>query len=105
MVCHINFYIKLYIKLTNLAVLFEFERQKNATRDDPTTEQFIRAVVNEPEAGLIIVCFSEQQARKFLNLRFIELDMTFKRIHGVIHEIVFSTYLGDSEGNAGKKVI
>lgn len=82
--------------------MFEFERQKAIVAADALAQQFIRMVVNEPDAGLIIICFSDQQAQKFLKLRFLEIDMTFKRVHGCIHEIVFSTYLGDSEGNASK---
>jgi hypothetical protein len=82
----------LYWYLTSsIGVLYEHDQQHCQSN------VYIQEIINDSDGNQLICCFTRQQAKNFLQLKFIQVDMTFKQIYGHITEIVFGYYSNDGQ--------
>lgn len=55
----------------------------------PGGNEYIRHIENDGET-IIIICFTDQQAEHIKDARFLQVDMTYKRVLGDINELVYA---------------
>jgi len=67
-------------------VIHEYRQQLN------NHNVYIQEIIDDVDGNQLVCCFTRQQARIFVGLKFFQVDMTFKRIYGKITEIVFGYY-------------